>query len=878
MKFIAALVMIILSISYVSAQGIGQSGISGQAPTVPKTSGGISGGGIFSVDDYGAVGNGTTDDSPAFFAAATACAVTGGTITIGPKQYLINSSNFTIPAYCTVTGGWHWPGNYNGGQTSYGHIWTALDYAHQPYTIILNPTRSILFSRDSGLTNVSIANKANVIPSSLQTAVNLVNGFSGTALKVGSSPSPIGTGSRIKEVAIWGFNTCVSVTHPSDISEVFGDCTNGFDAGVSAQTGDEVRWHHMQFFPWMTQNQSWSTFASSITNAVDHGDGTIDITLNSPISLANGTQFHGVVTSVGGTIEANGGWTITVNSSTSLNLVGSTFTNAYTAGGTFNLHINYRSGFGFQVATHGCDGCGFSHTFEFAHAIGYHFGQDANYAYCFECNFDSPTQGDTTTIGYLIDANANSITMSGAFQSAKGTGIRVNTTTDMDGRSHHMVAPRISSNTSGSTFTNGDGAYAVDVLVGALTIVGGYIANGVHVGSSATQLQLIGVDAHGTTPVVDNPGAFVVSGGRWPAKITPGGSMENRIVNGDFLISQINANSSVTISGSTYIIDGWKVRGSGLITDFSHQRATTGGVTATAPASGDGANHVYSYVHTVTTPATPTAAQWEYFGNRIEGNQVEDLNWGTATAKTVVLSYWLKSSISGTYSAALTNGLQNRSYVVTCAVTAATWKYCSHVIPGDTTGTWNKNRNQVGIELTLDLGSGTDFQTTVGSWQTGNFYEATGATQLVANAAATLAITGARLRSGTYDTPFIARPFETEFQLARRYYQTSFTLDTRPVTNGGLTGAVCTANPIANGYPSVYIPFNPPMMTTPTVTTYNPSAANANWRDVTNVGDVVVSVNPGTTLGSTGVQINTTATYATVPADLCIHYSANSAL
>lgn len=122
------------------------------------------------------------------------------------------------------------------------------------------------------------------------------------------------------------------------------------------------------------------------------------------------------------------------------------------------------------------------------------------------------------------------------------------------------------------------------------------------------------------------------------------------------------------------------------------------------------------------------------------------------------------------------------------------------------------------------------------------------------------------------------RPITSELPDNQRYYRKSFPQGTAPAQSGGVTGAVCVKNPIALGDPSVMIYFNPPMRAAPTITTYNPSASNANWRDTTSGTDVTVSVDPATAKGDSGFLIATSGTVTTLGDILAIHYTASSEL
>ncbi len=154
----------------------------------------------------------------------------------------------------------------------------------------------------------------------------------------------------------------------------------------------------------------------------------------------------------------------------------------------------------------------------------------------------------------------------------------------------------------------------------------------------------------------------------------------------------------------------------------------------------------------------------------------------------------------------------------------------------------------------------------------------TGSEAFVSEANAnTLRLSGVRLYQSSQSQPWTQRLYQAEFTLLQAFYKKTFPVGTKPAQSAGLTGAKCVQNPIALGQPSFYWDWTQiPMVASPTITTFNPSAANANWRDVTASADVTVSVDPPTAKGLTGVEIATGATVTTLADQLCIHATADA--
>jgi hypothetical protein len=236
----------------------------------------------------------------------------------------------------------------------------------------------------------------------------------------------------------------------------------------------------------------------------------------------------------------------------------------------------------------------------------------------------------------------------------------------------------------------------------------------------------------------------------------PLSGMRNRILNGDMVLDQRNAGASAAnING--YGLDRWT--SFNVANSFSMQRSTV------APAG-----FTNSLLLTTTTSATPAAADYRYLSQFIEGFNVADLAYGTASAVTIALSFWVRSSLTGTFSGALKNSAENRSYPFTFSVSSAnTFEYKTITIPGDTSGTWLADIG-IGLRVVFDLGSGSNRKGTAGAWAGVNADGATGAVNLVATNGATFYITGVQLEPGTVATPFERRSYGQELALAQRYY------------------------------------------------------------------------------------------------------------
>ena len=249
-------------------------------------------------------------------------------------------------------------------------------------------------------------------------------------------------------------------------------------------------------------------------------------------------------------------------------------------------------------------------------------------------------------------------------------------------------------------------------------------------------------------------------------------SFRNRIINGDMRIDQRNAGASITPTATTYSVDRWQATVN-VASKASFDQTTT------APSG-----LTNSMLITSLSAYSVAAGDIVTYRQQIEGFNIADLGWGTASAKTVTVSFWVRSSLTGTFGGSIKNGDSTRSYPFTYSISVAdTWEYKTITVAGDTSGTWATD-NTSGLILSFGIGVGSTTSGTAGAWAGTNYNSATGATSLLATNGATFYITGVQLEVGSVATPFERRPFGTELSLCQRYFQTF----TKPVLRGVASG------------------------------------------------------------------------------------------
>ena len=300
----------------------------------------------------------------------------------------------------------------------------------------------------------------------------------------------------------------------------------------------------------------------------------------------------------------------------------------------------------------------------------------------------------------------------------------------------------------------------------------------------------------------------------------------NKIINGDMRISQRGDVTLTTDDQSTYTgVDRFKINGNPPSARGTIKR------TADAPEG-----LAYCLELDVTQNGTPTST---YFGNItqiIEGQNLSDLNWGTANAKSVTLSFWVKTNISGGtngFTISLSTDTANdRSIHKTYTVSQAdTWEKKTITFPGDTSAAI-PNTNTIGLQVSWCHSAFSDRQTsTADVWKAGNrgYALQNAAPNFWSSTDNYFKITGVQLEIGTAATPFEHRPIGVEKSLCYRYY---YRMTANPVNVSGTTNASYIGFAVGRAYSTsagtaiIFLP--EPLRTSPPVFNYSPITGN-NW-------------------------------------------------
>lgn len=236
----------------------------------------------------------------------------------------------------------------------------------------------------------------------------------------------------------------------------------------------------------------------------------------------------------------------------------------------------------------------------------------------------------------------------------------------------------------------------------------------------------------------------------------------NMLVNGNMVVDQRNAGASITPTTSTYCLDRWLALAN-ISSKFSVQQNAGAGIKPTGFAN---------YLGVVSLSAYAIGAgEYCAITQRIEGLNTAFLQWGTATASSITVSFWVYSSLTGTFGGTVRNNGGTRSYPFTYSIPVAnTWTKITKTIPGDTSGTWATDTNN-GIEVNFGLGVGTTLSGTANVWAGTSYASATGAVSVVGTNAATWRVTGVQVEAGGTATAFENKDYATMLLRCQRYYQ-----------------------------------------------------------------------------------------------------------
>ena len=299
--------------------------------------------------------------------------------------------------------------------------------------------------------------------------------------------------------------------------------------------------------------------------------------------------------------------------------------------------------------------------------------------------------------------------------------------------------------------------------------------------------------------------------GTCTAKLTSVGGQQlsnrNLLINGDMQISERNGTTSTAYTNAQYSLDRWQI-----VNDNASSRFTTQQVTD-APVG-----FYHSLKMTSSSAHTPLSGEVFGVGQKIEGYNTNWLEFGTSNAKSITISFFVKSSLTGTFGGSVLNHGMTRGFPWTYTISSAnTWERKTVTVVGCPDGTWDPF-NTTGIRVHWSMGAHANRSDTAGQWSSTTYsFHPTGATDVVATNGATLQITGCQVEVGDTATTFEHRNIGDELLRCKRYYYQ----ETRSGTTGGNGAGIFALGMTANSSGgSIYATMNHPveMRTAPTVT------------------------------------------------------------
>lgn len=342
-------------------------------------------------------------------------------------------------------------------------------------------------------------------------------------------------------------------------------------------------------------------------------------------------------------------------------------------------------------------------------------------------------------------------------------------------------------------------------------------------------------------------------------------ALENPIINGGMDIWQ-RGTSFVSVAAAAYTADRWQYDKVGAMV---HDISRSTDVPTLAQAG-----RLFNYsllIDCQTVDSSIAAGDYALIMQKIEG-----YNYLPLAQRPMLLNFWVKATKTGVYCVGLSNSISDRSYIAEYTVGAAdTWEEKFIPVPASpSAGTWDYGSG-IGLYVKFPLVCGSTFQTTAGSWQTGNFLGTSSQVNAADNIANNNRIVGVRLLPGAVPLPHAWRSFQEELALSQRYYFKTFPYTTAPAQNAGRTGAVewGQAAAASSHDACTFVQFPVAMRAAPTVTLYNPSAANAQIRSATFNADCSSSVSAAVSEHGTGFDC-TTAGGTSAGGTLSVHFQA----
>ena len=240
---------------------------------------------------------------------------------------------------------------------------------------------------------------------------------------------------------------------------------------------------------------------------------------------------------------------------------------------------------------------------------------------------------------------------------------------------------------------------------------------------------------------------------------------KNLIINGAMTVDQRHSGSSFTVVNGNGV--------TGVIADRFRVNEASGAEFTAQRVSDAPVGFEYSSKITVSTAdASLGSTEFHRVIQPIEGKDISNLNWGTSNAKTLTLSFYVKSSVTGQYYISVFNNAADRTLLKGYTIDSAdTWEKKTITIVGDQSGTW-LTTNAAGIYLMWSLGTGSTYQSsTLDAYQAGFYMAKSDQVNIAASVSSTWQLTGVQLEVGDVGTAFEHEDFATTLAKCQRFFE-----------------------------------------------------------------------------------------------------------
>jgi hypothetical protein len=430
------------------------------------------------VRDFGAIGNGTTDDTAAIQAAIDAAVGAGGGIVrLGPRRYRVSGANLVVRENVCLEG----PVQFPGGQRPSG------DYRNIPGTLLVASNRTVQVLRAATLRGITLIRDGMAPPpTTMRAAIELRDAMAGTAITVGDA-SGLHHDVLLEDLLVLGFDLAVRSDNSQrlNLRRMRGDNRSGV---FLTRTYDISRIHDVHFWPFLTGNlTNISIVQRAISAVANNGAGAVRVTTSAAHGLVTGDVVN--TYGIGGVAGANNRFLATVIDTTRVDLQGSAFSGTWTGGGTLAVWNNRRIGTAFRIES--SDVAEFINCFCYGYDRGFDLGAGAASIQLHNCSVDDLlVLADPNTVGALIQGTAFRTKWVGGFISSMATAIRVNSAATNQGDNQFV----------GVMVGGGGGGRAVEVLDGGLTLVACDLpAARVYLATAGDSLSVVASDTRSAT-------------------------------------------------------------------------------------------------------------------------------------------------------------------------------------------------------------------------------------------------------------------------------------------------------------------------------------------------------------------------------------------